>query len=661
MATTLALLVTCVSTGWAWPANAVPGAADRLKNDLKYLASDKLEGRGVGTKGLDLAADYVRKQFREAGLDVKRVDGDAYQKFTMVTDVKLAKPNNVTFVGPKGEKIALKLGQDFEVCAFGGSGKLTGDLVFLGYSIQAPEAHYNDFQGIDLKGKIAVIMRRTPLQSDSNGPFAAPHGGISRHAALRSKVSNAFGAGAKAILFVNDPYSIRHNAEQELKRARSNVVTAAVTFNDTDATDKDKLATSRRRLKAAVESLKTVQDKQKKGPADPLMKFGYARSGNSRGIPIAHVTHAALNPVLKAALKTDLTGLEAAIDKDFRAKSQPVTGWKAEIHTSIDTVRTEVKNVIGVIEGEGPLKDETIVIGAHYDHVGMGGTGSLAPGSKEVHNGADDNGSGTVSLIELARRLGSRKKKLPRRLVFIAFTAEELGLIGSARYVNNPVFPLEKTVAMFNMDMVGRLTNNRLTVFGTGTAPRWKKILATKGKAREFALSMKPSGFGPSDHSSFYGKKIPVLHFFTGTHSDYHRPGDDWPKINYDGMEQIVSMLEEIVIETAKEKSRPKYVEIKSQAQVARTGSRPYFGSIPDFGSDGQKGYPISGVAPGSPAQKGGLKGGDLIIQIGKTRIGGLDDFDLALRKFKGGDTVNVTVMRDGKKKTLKVVLAKPR
>jgi len=658
---TATLLALVAATAAAWPAKAVPGTQDRLKSDIQYLSSDKLEGRGVGTKGLNLAADYIRKQFQQAGLDVKRVDGDAFQKFTLVTDVKLAAPNSVKLVGPKGKSIDLKVGRDFEVCAFGGSGKISGELVFLGYAIDASEAHYSDIKGVDLKGKIAVIMRRTPLQSDTSGPFAAPHGGISRHAALRSKVSNAFGAGAKAILFVNDPHSNRHNAQQALARARDAVVTAAVAFNSTKPSEEKKLAESRRRLKAAVERFEGVRTKQKQGPADPLMKFGYGRSGNSRNIPIVHITHKALDQVLKPALKTTLAELETAIDKDFRAKSQVIPGWKVELQTSIETVRTEVKNVIGVIEGEGPQADETIVIGAHYDHVGLGGRGSLAPGSKEVHNGADDNASGTVSLIEIARRLGGRKKKLPRRLVFIAFTAEELGLIGSARYVKEPVFPIDKTVAMFNMDMVGRLRNNRLIVYGTGTAPRWKQLIESKGKQRKFALSLKPSGFGPSDHSSFYGKKIPVLHFFTGTHSDYHRPGDDWPKVNLAGMEQILGMLEEIIVETANEKKRPKYIEIKSRAQVARTGSRPYVGSIPDFGSDGQKGYAISGVSPGSPAQKGGLKGGDLIVQFGTAKIGGLDDFDLALRKFKGGDVVNVTVVRDGKQKTLKITLAKPR
>ena len=250
---TATLLALLVATAAAWPAKAVPGTQDRLKSDIQYLSSDKLEGRGVGTKGLNLAADYIRKQFQQAGLDVKRVDGDAFQKFTLVTDVKLAAPNSVKLVGPKGKSIDLKVGRDFEVCAFGGSGKISGELVFLGYAIDASEAHYSDIKGVDLKGKIAVIMRRTPLQSDTSGPFAAPHGGISRHAALRSKVSNAFGAGAKAILFVNDPHSNRHNAQQALARARDAVVTAAVAFNSTKPSEEKKLAESRRRLKAAVE------------------------------------------------------------------------------------------------------------------------------------------------------------------------------------------------------------------------------------------------------------------------------------------------------------------------------------------------------------------------------------------------------------------------
>ena len=383
-------------------------------------------------------------------------------------------------------------------------------------------------------------------------------------------------------------------------------------------------------------------------------------NGDNRKLSILHITREACNRLLKETVKKTLADLEKEIDGDLKPRSIELAGWKAQGETSVTRTETELKNVIGVLEGEGPLADETIVIGAHYDHVGMGGQGSLLPGSKAVHNGADDNASGTVSLIELARRLAAREKKLPRRIVFIAFTAEERGLIGSARYVKNPTFPLDKTVAMFNMDMVGRLREDKLIIFGTGTAKRFKGQIDKAGKKGGFKVTQKPSGFGPSDHSSFYAKKIPVLHFFTGTHGDYHRPSDDWQKINVVGVNRITDMIEELVIATAETKKRPEYVEVKRPANIRRSGNRPYFGSIPEFGSD-QPGYAISGAAAGSPAAKGGLKGGDHIIQLGKDKIGNLSDFDLALRKHKAGDTIDIVVMRKGKKVPLKVTLGKPR
>ena len=641
-----------------------PDSKDRLLNDVKYLASDELEGRGVGSKGLNLAADFVRQQFERAGLDVTRVKGGAFQKFTMVTSTKLGSPNTLQLIGPGDKTIDLKMDTDFHTCSFGGSGTFQGGLVFVGYAIDAKDQKYDDFKGVDVKGKVVAIMRRTPQQGNPHSPFSAPHGGLSRHAELRTKVSNAFQAGAAAIVFINDPYSSRKNGEQELKKANERVVAAAIEFDAVDAKDLKKLNQARQKLSRAVKRLKVIRASAKSGFADaisdPLMKFGYGPNSNARTIPVFHITQKAFNQVLGESLRTSLAKIEAQIDKDLKPHSATLTGWSAKGTASVERVKADVKNVVGVLEGTGPTAGETIVIGAHYDHVGRGGPGSLARGSTEIHNGADDNASGTVSLIELARRLaGGCKEKLPRRLVFIAFTAEERGLIGSARYVREPIFPLEKTIAMFNMDMVGRLRDDKLTIFGTGTAPRWKGMLEQIGTQRAFKITMKPSGFGPSDQSSFYAKKIPVLHFFTGSHSDYHRPGDDWQKVNVEGMTRIVDMLEQVIVATAKTKERPKYLEVK-QRTAARSGNRPYFGSIPDFGTD-KPGYAISGTAPGSPAAKGGLKGGDIIVQLGKNKIGGLEDFDLALRKFSSGDNVDVTVMRGNKPVKLKVKLDKPR
>jgi hypothetical protein len=586
----------------------------RLLGDLKFLAADEQQGRGIGTAGIDRAAEFIRDEFAKAGLDVSRVDSGAFQQFTMVTGSELGKPNKLSITPPDGTGFELKYDTDFRTCSFGGAGQFSGEPVFCGYGIDAADKQFQELEAIDLDGKVAIIMRRVPQQGEEDGPFGSPHGGISRHGDLTSKVSNAFAKNAAAVLFVSDPYTIRKNSEKE----------------------------------------------EKKGEADPLMKFGYGGNGKDRTIPIMHITQAACNRLIEPALGKTLADLEAEIDSDLKPRSIALSGWNISGSTALKRIRRVTKNVIGVLEGEGPLADETIVIGAHYDHLGLGGAGSFAPNVREVHNGADDNASGTVVLLELARRFAARDEKLPRRLVFIAFSGEETGLVGSARYVKEPLFPLEKTVAMLNMDMVGRLRDDKLTVFGIGTAVHWKDMIEAGGKTFEFTLSLKPEGFGPSDHTSFYAKKIPVLHFFTGVHSDYHRPSDDWEKVNVPGMVRILDLIEKVVTATATAPERPQYVEVKQKATMRRGGSRPYFGSIPDFGAEAS-GYAISGVTADSPAAKGGLAGGDVIVQIGPHKIGGLDDFDLALRKLSAGEEIDVVVMRNKKRLRLKVMLDKPR
>lgn len=634
-------------------------SGQKMLDAIKYLASDELEGRGVSTRGINLAADYIEKEFKAAGLNVKAVNDSAFQKFKINTGSKLGPNNELQLSGPDKQSISLVYDKDFRACSFGGSGKFDAELAFCGYGIDAKDIKYNDYAGIDVKDKVVIIMRRTPQQGDKKSPFAGAHG-ISRYAALRYKVSTAFGKGAKAILFVNDVYSTKENkveAEELEQDAIEELITATENW---EKASEDKKSTVDRELKKALNAVQQSRKRLKEAKFDVLMKFGYAGSGDGRSIPIAHISIDKCNQLFKAAGKPTLQKLETTIDDNLKPQSFLLPQWKAKGEISVKQIRTEIKNVIGVLEGKGPHADETIVIGAHYDHVGYGGEGSLAPGSTDVHNGADDNASGTVALIELARRLGARKTPLPRRLVFIAFTGEERGLIGSAHYVKNPIFDIKNTVAMLNMDMVGRLTKDKLTVFGTGTAPRWKKLVEETGKEYDLKLSLKPEGFGPSDHSSFYGKQIPVLHLFTGTHSDYHRPSDDWDKINIPGMQRIVGFLEEITIATAENPERPKYVKIERPAATMRSGNRPYFGSIPDFGGEGP-GYHISGASPGSPADKAGLKAGDSIINMGKTKIDGLDDFDLALRMYSPGESVEVTVLRDGKRVKLTVKLGKPK
>jgi hypothetical protein len=642
----------------------------RLLDEIKYLASDELEGRGIGTEGLNKAALYIRQEFQAAGLDVSHVKGGAFQTFDMSTKAELGAPNALRFLGPDGKAIDLKQDVDFRPCSFGGSGKIEGELVFAGYAIDSAANHYRDFKDVDVKGKVVLIMRRVPGQDNPHGPFSGLHGDISRDADLHSKLSNAIAAGASGLVIVNDPASVRQNikdGEAMVRKATARVVAAAEAFEAADPahaapkTDAAKAAAAKN-LSESVTQLKKARTAAAQGDNDPFMAFGYGGNGKAGSIPVVQLKVAACDRLLKASLGKTLENLEAAIDHDMKPQSAALKGWKVDGVTTIRRVPTEVKNVIGVLEGAGPLANETIVLGAHYDHLGRGGlgSGSLLESSHEIHNGADDNASGSVAVLELARRFAHRPKKLPRRLVFIAFTGEEEGLIGSAHYVKDPLFPLDTTVAMINLDMVGRLRDDKLTVFGVGTSDHWKDLLDPSMTAHHLHLIPKPEGFGPSDHSSFYAKKIPVLFFFTGSHSDYHRPTDDWQKINIPGMDRVIDVVEDVTAAIAEAPHRPAYVEVKEQGVISRGGSRPYFGSIPDFSSE-ESGYSISGVSPGSPADQGGLKGGDRIIQFGDRKITGLDDFDLALRKFAPGDEVPVTVLRSGKIVRLKVVLGKPK
>lgn len=651
-------------------------AESRLTSAIELLASDEFEGRGLGSKGIDKAADYIANQFRALGLKTDLYDGTPFQKFTVTTSSKLGpkETNVLAIVGPKAEPgkesqsadqkdqpKELKLDDDFSPLAVGGSGKFDLPLVFAGYGITAPKLNYDDYAGIDAKGKVVVILRHEPQQNNPHSVFEGTND--SQFAPIARKVSNAYEHGAEAVLLVTDEVEINKRVESAEKRLAQTVEELA------------KLEAEFKKIKSPTkeqtqEQLKKVKDIgeqiQKRAAAaldefDPLLSF--TRGGDAaegRRIPVIHIRRAVIEPAIKAALGKDLAAIEKEIDKHAEPRSAELTGWKAVGATNIERVEAEVKNVVAILEGDGPHADETIVIGAHYDHLGHGGSNSAAPGSTEIHNGADDNASGVAALLEVARELATREKKLPRRVVFIAFTGEERGLLGSARYVREPIVPLEKTIGMLNMDMVGRLDDDKLIVYGTGTAAEWQELIDDLNEKYAFKITRHPEGFGPSDHSSFYAKEIPVLHFFTGTHKDYHRPTDDTDKINIAGMRRIAAMVAETAVKVAEEDNKLTYKEAKGKSQIGRGGDRPYFGSIPDFSQD-KPGYALMGVTKGSPAEKAGLASGDIIVGLGDSRIGNLEDFDSALRKFKAGDRVKVTVQRGEGTKEFEVTLDPPR
>jgi Zn-dependent M28 family amino/carboxypeptidase len=336
-------------------------------------------------------------------------------------------------------------------------------------------------------------------------------------------------------------------------------------------------------------------------------------------------------------------------------------------------------NVIGILPGHDPvLKNEAIVLGAHYDHLGHGGSGSLAANSTEIHHGADDNASGTAAVIELARIFAGQKSN-KRTLVFIAFSGEEDGVFGSKYYVNNPVFPLDKTIAMINLDMVGRLQNEKLTIGGIGTAHEWKDLVNvqnTKGTNRiisvgpngaeaenispSFTLFLNEDGFGPSDHSSFYGKNIPVLFFFTGTHLDYHKPSDTADKINYEGESKLVNYVAAIAKSVDENPTRPTYAVAKSSNTGGRTTFSVSLGTIPSY-ADSTDGMELDGVRDGSPAAKAGLKKGDKVIKLAGKDIKNVYDYTDALSGMKPDVEYEVVINRGAETLTLKIVPAAAR
>jgi len=389
-------------------------------------------------------------------------------------------------------------------------------------------------------------------------------------------------------------------------------------------------------------------------------------------LPFTMLTRDFADKILATAGEPNLAELEKQIDGDLKPRSRLLEGVLLSAKLTIDRPSVETRNVIGVLEGSGPLAEQTIIIGGHYDHLGRGGllSGSLAFLSSDIHNGADDNASGTAMVMEIARRLGSRPDRLPRRVVFMAFSGEERGLLGSQYYVEHPLYPLASTVMMVNFDMVGRLNGkSELTMIGTGTSPGIDALVDVLGKSAGMTIkkvSGMTDGFGGSDHESFYVKNIPVLFAFTGLHSDYHRPSDDSDRINYNGMARIADYLELIVLDLVRRPERPAFTRIVApgrngrQSQSASTGMSVTLGVMPDYADEAKAGLKISGVRDGGPAAKAGLKGNDSIIRIGGKPIATIYDYMESMKGYKPGDKVEVVVRRDGAEVTLQVNLGAP-
>jgi aminopeptidase YwaD len=358
-------------------------------------------------------------------------------------------------------------------------------------------------------------------------------------------------------------------------------------------------------------------------------------------------------------LGKDLRTIQHAIDSTKAPSSFGLPNTVATLQTQIIKVHAKTANVLGYIEGSDPiLKNQLLVIGAHFDHLGMGGEGSLAPDTVAVHHGADDNASGTAGVLELAQYFAAHRQALKRSLLFIAFSGEELGLLGSDYYVKHPVLPLDSTVAMINMDMIGRMKDSALIVEGMGTSPQFERIVRSEN-SDSLKLTLKPDGYGPSDQASFYSKNLPVIFFFTNLHSDYHKPSDTWDKINYPGEQKVIQLAGRVATDIVNEHERPTFTKVAVTPGMAggdRGNIRVSLGIIPDFGGE-VAGMKIGGTRPGSAADKAGLKADDVIVRFGGKDVKNIYDFTYLLGQFKPGDVVDIEVKRGTETVMLKATL----
>jgi len=572
---------------------------------VKTLAAPEMRGRGAGTPELEKAAEYIAARLEEFGVEPAGDEGSFFQSFTVTTGAVLGDGNRLVATSRRGAR-ELKADADYRPVNFSSSGSVEGEVVFAGYGITAEEYDYDDYADLDVDGKIVVVMRYEPAR------FTEEAGGRNtHHAHLISKAINARNQGAAAVVLVNPP-----------------------------AVDKDE-----------------------------LIKFGSVAGPDDAGIPMVQVKRSIAERWLRRSGRS-----LRLLERDIAAKDAPAsfalgTAFRLELKVDVERKQARQRNVVGYVPGR---TDEYVVVGAHYDHLGLGDQSSLAPDLiGTVHHGADDNASGVAGLLEIARQAAGGETQ-EEGLLLIAFAGEEIGLLGSAYWTENPTRPIEKASAMLNMDMIGRVSKDKVYIGGVGTAAELKDVVAKATEHSGFAPDFSQSGYSASDHTSFTAKGVPVLFFFSGLHGDYHKPSDTWDKIDVEEAADLVDVVAAVAAdlrdgseELAFVKSAPAAAGPHGGGDGASSGGGgggygPYFGSIPDF-AEVPNGVRFADVRPGSPADKAGLKGGDVMTGWNGNPIANLYDFTYALRDSEVGETVVVEYERDGETATAEVKLEQRR
>ena len=576
-----------------------------IKRHVAYLASDELEGRRTGSEGIRKAADYIRNELAATGLKPLGTEAGSFDHtFEFTGGVELVKKENRMILrGHTGEDHTFELDKDFRPLAFSANGEIEGEVIFAGYGLTKPGklgVGYNSYGDLNVKDKIVMVLRYVPEDISVDRRQE-----LNRYAGLRYKALIARNNGAKALLIVTGPNS----------------------------PNSGKLAS---------------------------LSFDTSMAG--AGLPVISISGEMGNSLVQFYGKS-LKELQTSLDKEnpHAVHGLSLPGIVLNIKTHIKRIRKKDNNIVAVLPPAGQAsagsETEYVMLGAHYDHLGRGETGGFRIKGEEgmIHNGADDNASGVSTLLEMAAQLAERRQSHPqefqRGVIFSFWSGEELGLIGSDRYAAKPTVDLKQVVAYLNFDMVGRLRENKLTLQGVGSSSVWKKLIERRNVIAGFDLTLQQDPYLPTDTTSFYPKGIPVLAWFTGSHEEYHRPADDPDTLNYEGIERVTRFASNMVRDLTKGGERPDYVKVeKSTKGGNRDAIRVYLGTIPNYASEDVKGVLLSGVRGGAPADKAGMKAGDIIVRFAGKDIANIYDYTYALNAVKVGKPVEIEVMRKGKR-----------
>jgi hypothetical protein len=594
---------------------------DAFETHVRTLANPFFEGRAPGTVGGDLAADYLAFYFERLGLEpafettIETPGGAAARTVTSYLQPfelgrgRVKADSQQLSIFTEQSHAPLMHGEDFVALGMSGNGDAVGPVTFVGYSIADGREDYTSYPGeVDLTDRIALMLRFEPMTEAGQSLWATEENRWSRHAGLNNKIEAAIERGAAGILLVSPPHADDPRAG------------ALQLPNDT-------------------------------------------RFGRPYDVPILMITPEVANRILEAGEPQgrDVKTLAEAVAREGEVID--LENVEVNIAASLHLEALTASNVAAVLPGKGDLADEYVVIGGHYDHIGYGRFGARGGNRGVIHIGADDNASGVAGTLLLADRLTDHYESLSddhsmRSIVFALFTAEEMGLHGSAHFVEEPPIHMDKTVAMLNMDMIGAMQNDTLTVYGTGSADEFSELLEPLFEASGLTVEAKKTSSGRSDEASFQRRAVPGLHFFSGLHDRYHTPRDRPDLLNYDGAIKIVNLVEDVALELAARTEPLTYHERSAtQSSARRSEIKVRFGIAPGGYGAEEGGVSVGQVFPGTTAAQAGLEKGDLIIRWGGEDVPDVGRWMELLKEHEPGDAVDIVILRDGEESEIGVVL----